>query len=167
MKKCKNCKVNDARYICLGCNREFCIYCMKEDEFLCSQCRYNNKQQENQNQQQQRQQENEFKLKKNNHRITNIINIIITSSILFLGIILVLTSYPALINMISSNSNDGIISEEKEDNNNIDGFIYIFPFPFAMPIEFNTSFIIPLILTFIIVMPIILFIIFLKSIKIS
>ena len=52
--------------------------------------------------QQQRQQENEFKLKKNNHRITNIINIIIASSILFLGIILVLTSYPSLMNMSSS-----------------------------------------------------------------
>jgi hypothetical protein len=62
MKKCKNCQVNDARYICLGCGMEFCTYCMKEDEFLCSQCRYN-KQQENQKQQQ-RQQENKFKLKK-------------------------------------------------------------------------------------------------------
>src|SRR5688500_8707813 len=128
MKKCKNCQVNDARYICLGCSREFCTYCMKEDEFLCSQCRYN-KEQENQKQQQRRQQEeNEFKLKKNNHRITNIINIIIASSILFLGIILVLTSYPSLMNI--SSSNDGIISEEKEYNNNRDVFIYIFPFPF-------------------------------------
>ena len=34
MKKCKNCQVNDARYICLGCSREFCTYCMKEDEFF-------------------------------------------------------------------------------------------------------------------------------------
>lgn len=134
MKKCKNCQVNDARYICLRCNREFCTFCMKEDEYLCSQCRYN-KQQENQKQQQQRQkQENNFKLKKNNHRITNIINIIIASSILFLGIILVLTSYPSLMN---TSSTDGIISEEKGDNNNRDGFIYIFPFPFAIPIEFN------------------------------
>ena len=170
MKKCKKCHINDARYICLGCGREFCTFCMKDDEFLCSQCRYDNKQQENQKQQkqqQQRQQENEFKLKKNNHRITNIINVIIASLILFLGIILVLTSYPSLVNMISS-SNDGIISEEKEDNNNRDnGYIYIFPFPFAIPIEFNTSFIIPLILIFIIIIPIIMFIIILKSIKIS
>jgi hypothetical protein len=157
MKKCKNCKVNNARYICLGCNREFCTYCMKEDEFLCSQCKYNNKQQQG----------NEFKLKTNNHhRITNIINIIIASSILFLGIILVLTSYPSIVNMINSNSNDGIISEEKE-NNNINGYIYIFPFPFAIPIEFNTSFIVPLILIFIIIISIIMFIIILKSIKIS
>ena len=161
MKKCKNCKINDARYICLGCSREFCTYCMKEDEFLCSQCKYNNKQQQRQ------QQGNEFKLKKNNHRITNIINIIIASSILFLGIILVLTSYPSIMNMISSNSHDGIISEEKEDNNdNRNGYIYIFPFPFAIPIEFNTSFIIPLILIFIIIIPIIMFIIILKSLKI-
>lgn len=132
---------------------------MKEDEFLCFHCRYNIKQE---NQKQQRQHENEFKLKKNNHKITNIINIIIASSILFLGIILVLTSYPSLMNM---SSRDGIIPEEKEDNNNRDGFIYIFPFPFAIPIEFNTSFIIPLILTFIIILPIILFIIILKSTK--
>ena len=34
MKKCKNCKINDARYICLGYNREFCTYCMKEEEFF-------------------------------------------------------------------------------------------------------------------------------------
>ena len=58
MKKCKNCKVNNARYICLGSNREFCTYCMKEDELLCSQCKYNNRQQQRQ------QQGNEFKLKK-------------------------------------------------------------------------------------------------------
>jgi hypothetical protein len=132
---------------------------MKEDEFLCSQCRYNNKQQR-------QQQGNEFKLKKNNHRITNIINIIIASSILFLGIILVLTSYPSIMNIIS-NSNDGIISEEKEDNNNRNGYIYIFPFPFAISIEFNMSFIVPLILIFIIIIPIIMLIIILKSIKIS
>ena len=156
MKKCNNCHVNYARYICLGCSREFCTYCMKEDEFLCSQCKYNNKQQ-------QRQHKNEFKLK-NNHKITNIINVIIASSILFLGIILVLTSYPSLMNM--SSSRDGIVPEEKEDNNNRDGFIYIFPFPFAIPIEFNIPFIIPLILAFIIVLPIILFIIILKSTKI-
>ena len=105
MKKCKNCQVNDARYICLGCSREFCNYCMKEDEFLCSQCRYNK---QHENQKQQRQQENKSKLKKNNHRIINIIYIIIASSILFLGIILVLTSYSSLINMISSSSNGPI-----------------------------------------------------------
>jgi hypothetical protein len=52
MKKCKKCHINDARYICLGCGGEFCTFCMKEDEFLCSQCRYDNKQQENQKQQQ-------------------------------------------------------------------------------------------------------------------
>ncbi|HJS64018.1 MAG TPA: hypothetical protein VJ767_04065 [Nitrososphaeraceae archaeon] len=161
MKKCKNCQVNDARYICLGCSREFCTYCMKEDEFLCSQCRYNK---QHENQKQQRQQENKSKLKKNNHRIINIIYIIIASSILFLGIILVLTSYPSLINMISSN---GTISEEEQYNNNRDGFIYIFPFPFAIPLEFNSLFIIPLILTFIIITPIILLLIFLKLIKIS
>lgn len=61
MKKCKNCQVNDARYICFGCSREFCTYCMKEDEFLCSQCRYNK---QHENQKQQRQQENKSKLKK-------------------------------------------------------------------------------------------------------
>jgi hypothetical protein len=102
--------------------------------------------------------------KKNNHKITNIINVIIASSILFLGIILVLTSYPSLMNM--SSSRDGIVPEEKEDNNYRDEFIYIFPYPFAIPIEFNTSYIIPLILTFIIVLTIILFIIILKSTKI-
>jgi hypothetical protein len=161
MKKCKNCQVNNARYICLGCNREFCTFCMKEDELFCSRCKYNNKQQRQQH-------GNEFKLKKNNHhRITNTINIIIASSILFLGIILVLTSYPSIVNMISSNSNDGIMSEEKENNNNINGYIYIFPFPFAIPFEFNMSFILPLILIFIIIIPIIMFIIILKSIKIS
>ncbi|HLN35062.1 MAG TPA: hypothetical protein VK250_07240 [Nitrososphaeraceae archaeon] len=61
MKKCKNCQVNDARYICFGCSREFCTYCMKEDEFLCSQYRYNK---QHENQKQQRQQENKSKLKK-------------------------------------------------------------------------------------------------------
>ena len=160
MKKCNNCHVNDARYICLGCSREFCTYCMKEDEFLCFHCRYNMQQEK---QKQQRQHKNELKLK-NNHKMTNIINIIIASSILFLGIILVLTSYPSLMNI--SSSRDGIVPEEKEDNNNRDGVIYIFPFPFAIPIEFNISFIIPLILTFIFVLPIILFIIILKSTKI-
>ena len=50
MKKCKNCHINDARYICLGCSREFCTRCMKEDEIICFQCKYNNnKQQENKN----------------------------------------------------------------------------------------------------------------------
>lgn len=160
MKKCNNCHINDARYICLGCSREFCTYCMKEDEFLCFHCRYNMQQED---QKQQRQHENESK-SKNNHKITNIINIIISSSILFLGIILVLTSYPSLMNM--SSSTDGIVPEEKEDNNYRDEFIYIFPYPFAIPIEFNTSYIIPLILTFIIVLTITLFIIILKSTKI-
>lgn len=162
MKKCKNCKINDARYICLGCNREFCTYCMKEEEFFCTQCRYN-KQHKNQ---QQRQQENEFKSRKNNLTRTNIINLIIASLILFLGIILVLTSFPSLINMNNSDSN---ISEEirdnKKNNNNKDGFIYIFPFPFAILIDLNISFIIPLILILTIAIPIILFIIILKSIK--
>ena len=60
MKKCKNCKINNARYICLECNREFCTYCMKEEEFFCAQCIYN-KQHKNQ---QQQQQENEFKSRK-------------------------------------------------------------------------------------------------------
>lgn len=162
MKKCKNCKINDARYICLGCNREFCTYCMKEEEFFCTQCRYN-KQHKNQ---QQRQQENEFKSRKNNLTRTNIINLIIASLILFLGIILVLTSFPSLINKNNSDSN---ISEEirdnKKNNNNKDGFIYIFPFPFAILIDLNISFIIPLILILTIAIPIILFIIILKSIK--
>ena len=163
MKKCKNCKINDARYICLGCNREFCTYCMKEEEFFCTQCRYN-KQHKNQ---QQRQQENEFKSRKNNLTRTNIINLIIASLILFLGIILVLTSFPSLINMNISHSNisEEIIDNKKNNNNNKDGFIYIFPFPFAILIDLNISFIIPLILILTIAIPIILFIIILNSIK--
>lgn len=68
--------------------------------------------------------------------------------------------------MHMSSSTDGIVPEEKEDNNYRDEFIYIFPYPFAIPIEFNTSYIIPLILTFIIVLTITLFIIILKSTKI-
>ena len=177
MKKCKNCHINDARYICLGCSREFCTYCMKEDEIICFQCRYNNnKQQENKNknknknqtQQQEEEtekEENKFNFKKYNRRIVTIINIVIVSSILHLGIILVLTSYPSLMNLIFSN--DIISNEEEEYYNNRDGFIYIFPFPFAIPIEFNASFIfIPLILIFIIIIPIIFFIFILKSVKI-
>jgi hypothetical protein len=171
MKKCKNCKINDARYICLECNREFCTICMKENEIYCSQCRFR-KQEENEKKQQQqwkeRQRENQFKLQKNNLNITKIINIIIASSILFLGIILVLASYPSVLNVSNISTNDGIISEEKigNKNNNGNGFIYIFPFPFAIPLEFNTLSILPLIIVVMIIIPIIFFIIILKSIKI-
>lgn len=164
MKKCKNCKINDARYICIECNREFCTFCMKEDEFSCSQCTHN-KQEKKQKQQEQQQEESQFKLQNSN--INNIIIIIIASSVLFLGIILVLISYPSILDMSSITSIDDNISEEKINNinNNRDGFIYIFPFPVAIPIEFSTSFIIPLVLIFIIIIPIILFIIILKLIK--
>lgn len=167
MKKCKNCKINDARYICIECNKEFCTFCMKEDEFSCSQCRHNN-QEKKQKQQDQQQEENQFELQKKYSNISNIINIIIASSVLFFGIILVLTSYPSILDMSSISSIGDNISEEKINNINNDrgGFIYIFPFPLAIPIEFSTSFIIPLVLIFIIIIPIILFIIILKLIKI-
>lgn len=98
MKKCKNYKINDARYICLGYNREFCTYCMKEEEFFFV---INVDIISNINQQQ-RQQENEFKSRKNYLTRTNIINLILASLILFLGIILVLTSFLSLINMNNS-----------------------------------------------------------------
>lgn len=174
MKKCKNCKINDARYICLECNREFCTFCMKEDEILCSECQFSKREEKEKQQQQQwkeqQQRENQFKLQKNNRNITtNIINIIIASSILLLGIILVLTSYPSLLNFSNISTNDGISSEEKIGNNKNDdrnGFIYIFPFPFAIPLEFNIVYILPLIFIFMIIVPIIFFIIILKSIRI-
>lgn len=171
MKKCKNCKINDARYICRECNREFCTFCMKENELYCSQCQFR-KQEENEKKQQQqgkeRKRENQFKLQKNDRNITKIINIIIASSILFLGIILVLTSYPSVLNVSNISTNDGIISEENigDKNNDGNGFIYIFPFPFAIPLEFNTLSILPFIIVVMIIIPIIFFIIILKSIKI-
>jgi hypothetical protein len=140
----------------------FVLIVWKKKNFFCNQCRYN-KQHKNQ---QQRQQQNEFKSRKNYLTRTNIINLILASLILFLGIILVLTSFLSLINV---NNSDSIISEEikdnKKNNNDKDAFIYIFPFPFAIPIESNISFIIPLILILTIAIPIILFIIILKSIK--
>ena len=76
----------------------FVLIVWKKKNFFCNQCRYN-KQHKNQ---QQRQQENEFKSRKNYLTRTNIINLILESSILFLGIILVLTSFLSLINMNNS-----------------------------------------------------------------
>ena len=175
MKKCKSCKINNPRYICQECNREFCSFCMKENELYCSQCQFSKREEEEKKQKQQQQQqwkeqerENQFKLQKNNHNITRIINIIIASSILFLGIFLVLTSYPSVLNISDISTNDGITSEEKIGNKNNDenGFIYIFPFPFAIPLEFNTLSILPLIIVVMIIIPIIFFIMILKSIKI-
>lgn len=172
MKKCKNCKINDARYICLECNREFCTVCMKEDELFCSQCQFRKREEKEKKQRQQQwkeqQRENQFKLQKNNRNITNIINIIIASSILFLGIFLVLTSYPSVFNLNNITTNDDIISENKIANQNNDGngFIYIFPFPFAIPIEFNTLSILPFIFIIMIIIPLIFFIIILRFIKI-
>ncbi|MGD1839193.1 MAG: hypothetical protein ACPKPY_14180 [Nitrososphaeraceae archaeon] len=133
---------------------------MKEKELFCYQCNFNNNQHEKQKKH--RSQEDKFEPKKDKRSINNIINIISASLILFLGIIFVVISYPSFMYM-STNIDDIISQEIIHDDSYDDGFIYIFPFPVAIPIENNIFIIIPIISFFIII--IIVIIIFFRIIS--
>jgi uncharacterized membrane protein len=142
-KACSQCGYIPARYICAQCGRSFCTSCMSEKDLVCTFCR---------NRGRDGPKDKSYHSFKQNliqrHYLFPISIAIILSGIILIA--LSLSYFPF---------------EETEENNESSnvggssGFIYIFPLPFAIPIDSAAiPYVIPIMILIVIAIPILVLI---------
>jgi hypothetical protein len=125
-KKCNECGRIPARYICTQCGRSFCTSCMSEKEFVCNLCKIGRRgaRDESNNSAY-----STFKqdLIQGYHLV-----FLISIAIIVAGITLIAVSFSYYLPLTQITNND---YNNNNSGNSSAGFIYIFPLPFAIPID--------------------------------
>jgi uncharacterized membrane protein len=134
-KKCNQCGYIPARYICTRCGRSFCTSCMSEKDFVCNLCKMRGR----------------YEPDRSHHNFAQ--NLIqrrylfpISLAMIFSGITIIALTLPYFhFKQVDDNN----------ENNTGNGFIYIFPLPFAIPIESTfVPYAIPIMVLIIIAIPV-------------
>ena len=149
-KACSQCGYIPARYICTQCGRSFCTSCMSEKDFVCNFCRNRGRDDPR---------DKSYYSFKQNLIQRNYYLFPISIAIILSGIILIalsLSYFPFW--QIDDNNGDS--------NTGNSGFIYIFPLPFAIPIDSTlVPYTIPIVILIVIAIPILVLVLKSKSLS--
>ena len=144
-KACSQCGYIPARYICAQCGRIFCTSCMSEKDFVCNLCKIRGRDGPNRS---------HHNFKQNliqRHYLFPISIVIILSGIIIIA--LSLSYFP--FRQIDDNNEDS--------NTGSSGLIYIFPLPFAIPIDsILVPYAIPIMILIVIAIPLLVLILISK-----
>jgi uncharacterized membrane protein len=150
-KACSQCGYIPARYICAQCGRIFCTSCMSEKDFVCSLCKIRGRDEPNRS---------HYNFKKKviqRHYLFPISIAIILSGIILIA--LSLSYFPFW--QIEDN-----IEDSNGSSSSSGGFIYIFPLPFAIPIDSTlVPYAIPTVILIVIAIPILVLVLMSKSLS--
>ena len=139
-KRCSQCGYIPARYICAQCGRTFCTSCMPEKDLICTFCR------------------NRGRYGPRNRSYHSFKQNLIQRHYLFPISIAIILSGIIIIALSLSYFPFGETEENNESSNiggGSSGFIYIFPLPFAIPIDSAAiPYVIPIMILIVIAAPI-------------
>ena len=148
-KACSQCGYIPARYICAQCGRGFCTSCMSEKDFVCNLCKIRGRRRDEPNKSHHNFKQN---LIQRHHYLFPISIAIILSGIIIIALSLSYFPFGE--------------TEENNESSNIggsSGFIYIFPLPFAIPIDSTlVPYAIPIMILIVIAIPILVLILISK-----
>jgi hypothetical protein len=148
-KACSQCGYIPARYICAQCGRSFCTSCMSEKDFVCNLCKIRGRRRDEPNKSHHNFKQN---LIQRHHYLFSISIAIILSGIIIIA--LSLSYFP--FRQIDDDNNE-------DSNTGNSGFIYIFPLPFAIPIDSTlVPYAIPIMILIVIAIPILVLILISK-----
>ena len=143
-KACSQCGYIPARYICTQCGRSFCTSCMSEKDLICTFCK------------------NRGRDGPRNRSYHSFKQNLIQRNYLFPISIVIILSGIIIIALSFFYSPFGQIGNNNEGGNTggSSGFIYIFPLPFAIPIDSAAMpYAIPIMILIVIAAPILVLII--------
>jgi hypothetical protein len=147
-KACSQCGYIPARYICAQCGRIFCTSCMPKKDFVCNLCKMRGRDEPNRSY---------YNFKQNlikRHYLFPISIAIILSGITLIALSL---SYFPFWQIDDNNENS---------NTGNSGFIYIFPLPFAIPIDSTlVPYAIPIVILIVIAIPILVLVLISKRLS--
>ena len=147
-KACSQCGYIPARYICAQCGRIFCTSCMPKKDFVCNLCKMRGRDEPNRSY---------YNFKQNlikRHYLFPISIAIILSGITLIALSL---SYFPFWQIDDNNENS---------NTGNSGFIYIFPLPFAIPIDSTlVPYAIPIMILIVIAIPILVLVLISKRLS--